>query len=285
MTPINVFTVDLEDWFQGLTSTNPQIERWPTLESRVVQATQRLLAILRAHRVQATFFILGYVADQHPALIEQICADGHELGVHGYYHRFVYRLTPDEFTRELEQGTAAVERITGVRPLGHRAPYFSVNASTPWAFDCLQKVGFRYDSSVFPTRNLLYGFPGAPRFPYQMAEQGLIELPVSTLRLGGKILPVIGGFYTRLLPYLCTRWAIRQLNRQGQPAITYIHPWEIDTGQRYNQVTARERITHYHGRGGLEAKLHRMFTDFHFGSMGTLFAQFASSKVNEPTMP
>jgi polysaccharide deacetylase family protein (PEP-CTERM system associated) len=276
---MNVFSVDLEDWFQGLTSTNPQIERWPSLESRVVQATQRLLAILRTHHVQATFFVLGYVADQHPTLIEQICADGHEIGVHGYYHRFVYRLTPDEFTQELERGIAAIERIIGQRPLGHRAPYFSVNASTPWAFDCMQKVGLQYDSSVFPTRNLLYGFPGAPRFPYRVDGHDLMEIPVSTLRLGGKTLPMLGGFYTRALPYPFTRWAIRQLNQQGQPAITYIHPWELDTGQRYNQVTPRERITHYYGRRGLEAKLHRLFTDFRFTSLGSLLPSF-NHKLN-----
>ncbi len=274
MLPMNGFTVDLEDWFQGLTSTNPQIDRWPSLESRVVQATQQLLAILRAHHVQATFFVLGYVADQYPTLIEQIGADGHEIGVHGYYHRFVHQLTPDEFTRELEQGIAAVERITGERPLGHRAPYFSVNAGTPWAFDCMQKLGLRYDSSVFPTRNLLYGFPGAPRFPYQVAGHELLEIPVSTLRLGGKILPIVGGFYTRALPYRLTRWAIRQLNRQGHAAITYIHPWELDTGQRYHQVTPRERITHYYGRDGLEAKLHKLFADFRFTSLGSLFHNF-----------
>lgn len=270
MTPPNVFSVDLEDWFQGLTSTNPKIERWPALESRVVQATERLLSILHTHRVQATFFVLGYVADQHPALIEQICAAGHELGVHGYYHRFVHRLTPDEFTCELEQGIAAVERITGLRPLGHRAPYFSINAATPWAFDCMQKLGIRYDSSVFPTRSLLYGFPGAPRFPYQVEGYGLMEFPVSTLQWRGTPFPILGGFYTRVLPYALTRWAIRRLNQQGQPAIIYIHPWELDTGQHFKQVTPRERITHYHGRHGLEAKLHRLFTDFRLTAMGTL---------------
>ncbi|MCX6043750.1 MAG: DUF3473 domain-containing protein [Chloroflexi bacterium] len=274
MTILNGFSVDLEDWFQGLTSTNPQIDRWPTLESRVVLATQTLLAILRTHHVQATFFVLGYVADQYPKLIEQICADGHELGVHGYYHRFVHQLTPDEFTRELEQGIAAVERIIGERPIGHRAPYFSINASTPWAFDCMQKLGLRYDSSVFPTRNLLYGFPGAPRFPYQVEGQSLLEMPVSTLRLGNKILPMVGGFYTRALPYRFTRWAIRQLNQQGHPVITYIHPWELDTGQHYNQVTPRERLTHYHGRQALTAKLHKLFTDFRFTSLDVLFRNF-----------
>jgi len=269
---MNIFTVDLEDWFQGLTSTNPQIDRWPSLESRVVTATQRLLTILRAHRIQATFFVLGYVADRHPALIEQIAADGHEIGVHGYYHRFVSRLTPAEFAQELEQSIAAVERITGVQPLGHRAPYFSINATTPWAFDIMQQLGIQYDSSVFPTRNLLYGFPGAPRFPYKVEALNLIELPVSTLQVRKATLPILGGFYTRVLPYIVTRWAIRRLQAQGQPAITYIHPWELDTGQRYNAVTARERVTHYHGRGGLEAKLHRLFSDFHFTTMGALAA-------------
>ncbi|MDQ3248979.1 MAG: DUF3473 domain-containing protein [Chloroflexota bacterium] len=266
----NIFTVDLEDWFQGLTSTNPQIDRWPQLESRVVAATHHLLAVLRLYHVQATFFVLGYVADQHPALIEQICADGHEIGVHGYYHRFVSRLTPGEFTQELTQSMTAIERITGSRPAGHRAPYFSINAQTPWAFACLADMGIRYDSSVFPSRNLLYGFPGAPRFPYRVEGYDLLELPVSTLQIRDLTLPVLGGFYTRVLPYAVTRWAIRRLHAAGQPAITYIHPWELDTGQRYNAVTARERITHYHGRRSLAAKLHRLFADFRFTTMGAL---------------
>ncbi|MEZ4866022.1 MAG: DUF3473 domain-containing protein [Caldilineaceae bacterium] len=272
----NVFSVDLEDWFQGLTSTNPQVARWPTLESRVVQATERLLTILRTYRVQATFFVLGYVADQHPALIERICSEGHEIGVHGYYHRFVHHLTPDLFTQELEQAIAAIMRITGVQPVGHRAPYFSINARTPWAFGCLQAAGMAYDSSVFPTRSLLYGFPGAPRFPYRIAEHDLVEFPISTLRLGRATLPMAGGFYLRALPYWVTRWAIRRLQQSGQPVILYSHPWELDTGQQYAAVTPRERITHYGGRRGLEAKLHRLFSDFAFTTMGALWTDFCN---------
>lgn len=272
--PVHAFTVDLEEWFQGLTSTNPQIERWPTLESRVVAATRQLLAILQQHQVLATFFVLGHVADQHPALVEEIRVAGHELGIHGYYHRFVHRLTPDEFRRELEQSIAAVERITGERPLGHRAPYFSINATTPWAFGCMQEFGLGYDSSVFPTRNLLYGYPGAPRFPYRVAGQAVVEFPVSTLRWGKVTWPIVGGFYTRLLPYPMTRWAIRSLARQGEAAIIYIHPWELDTGQNYPAVTPRERLTHYHGRRGLTRKLHRLFSDFQFGTLGALYERF-----------
>jgi hypothetical protein len=121
---VNAFTVDLEDWFQGLTSTNPQVDKWQSFESRVVSATQSLLDLLRSYQVQATFFVLGYVADQFPALIEDIRADGHEIGVHGYYHRFVSRSTPDEFARDLERSIQAVERVSGESPLGYRAPYF-----------------------------------------------------------------------------------------------------------------------------------------------------------------
>ena len=264
----HIFTVDLEEWFQGLTSTNSQVDRWHQFESRVETATGRLLDILRTYRIRATFFVLGHVADHHPGLVERVLGDGHEVGVHGYYHRFVYRLTREQFAAELDRSIEAVMRITGKAPIGHRAPYFSVNATTPWAFDCMASRGLRYDSSVFPTRNMLYGYPDAPRFPYLAEGVDLVELPASTVRVGGKTLPMAGGFYVRALPYAAIRWAIQRVERAGQPAILYIHPWEIDTGQTYPHVTARERITHYHGRRGLESKLHRLFSEFRFGPMG-----------------
>jgi polysaccharide deacetylase family protein (PEP-CTERM system associated) len=274
MQPTNAFSVDVEDWFQGLTSTNPRVEQWPRFESRVVPVTRRLLAILRTYHICATFFILGYVADQHPSLVEQIAADGHEIGVHGYSHRFIFRLTPDEFARELERSVRAVERITGEMPVGHRAPYFSINGNTAWVFDSLQASGFGYDSSVFPTpKVLLYGFPDAPRFPHRVEGHTLMEFPLSTLRWGGVNWPLAGGFYLRALPYAFIRWGIARLNRQGQPAIMYVHPWELDLDQDYQQVSLRERITHYHGRRRLEAKLHRLFTDFRFGPLRALLEQ------------
>jgi polysaccharide deacetylase family protein (PEP-CTERM system associated) len=270
----NAFTVDLEDWFQGLTSTNPQIERWPEFESRVEPATDNLLALLRNQHVQATFFVLGYVADRHPALIERIVDAGHEIGVHGYYHRFVHRLTPDEFANELELSIAAVERITGRQPLGHRAPYFSVNGTTPWAFSIMQAHGIQYDSSVFPTRNMLYGYPGAPRYPYRVDGTELIEFPASTVRAVGMTWPIAGGFYTRALPYSITRWAMNRLQSQEIPAVMYVHPWELDTGQTYSEVTARERITHYHGRSALETKLNRLLDDYEFTTLDNVRLQW-----------
>lgn len=268
----NAFTVDLEDWFQGLTSTNPQVDRWPEFESRVESSTARLLDMLRGHGVQATFFVLGYVADRYPRLIEEIADQGHEIGVHGYYHRFVYRQTRDEFARELERSIAAVHRITGEQPRTHRAPYFSINSDTPWVFSVLASQGIQSDSSVFPTRNMLYGYPSAPRYPFRVEGYELIEFPASTIRAAGGTWPMAGGFYVRALPYALTRWAMRRLQSQDMPAIIYVHPWELDTGQKYSKVTARERVTHYHGRRGLEAKLNKLLSDFSFGTLDALHA-------------
>ena len=279
---MNAFTVDLEDWFQGLTSTNPLVDQWPTFESRVVQATQRLLALLNEQQVKATFFVLGYVADAHPDLVEMICSQGHEIGVHGYYHRFVTRLTADEFAQELDQTIEVIYRITGQSPIGHRAPYFSLNSSTPWAFDILESRGFLYDSSVFPIRNTLYGFPEAPRFPYKVGGHQIFEFPASTMSIAGIKWPIAGGFYNRAMPYAMIRHGIRQTNKQGEPAIIYVHPWELDTEQVYSQVTVRERITHYHGRRRLQKKLRQLLSEFQFGTLQELMLQMAASGEYQP---
>ncbi len=270
----NAFTVDLEEWYQGLTSTNGRPETWPELESRVVPATEQLLDLLRDYEIRATFFVLGIVAEQHPQLIETIAAEGHEIGVHGYWHRFVSRMTRDEFAAELDLALTAITAVTGSTPLGHRAPYFSINAQTPWAFEVIASRGLHYDSSVFPTRNMLYGYPDAPRFPYPIEGTDLIEFPASTMRVGGRNWPIAGGFYNRVLPIELIRRGLKQVNDAGQPAVLYIHPWEMDTRQVYDQVRPRERLTHYHGRNGLEAKLRRLFDEFCFGPLVELLPAY-----------
>jgi polysaccharide deacetylase family protein (PEP-CTERM system associated) len=182
-------------------------------------------------------------------------------------------MAPADFSQELERSIKAIVGITGKKPIGHRAPYFSVNHTTPWAFDILQDHGFLYDSSIFPIRNGFYGYPGAPRFPYTASDGGLVEFPLSTVRLGGINLPVAGGFYLRVWPYAFVRWAIGQINRQGQPVVFYMHPWEIDLDQPPHPVTPRERITHYTGRRRLAPKLHRLFSEFRFGPLRNLLSQ------------
>jgi polysaccharide deacetylase family protein (PEP-CTERM system associated) len=266
-TMINALSIDLEDWFQGLTSTNRAPETWPRLESRVAANTGRLLALLEEYGVRATFFVLGYVADAYPDLVVQAAAAGHEIGVHGYWHRPIHRLTPEEFAAELERSLAILRPLANRPVIGHRASYFSINKESLWALDVLCEKGFRYDSSFFPTRNMLYGYPEAPRFPHRPGENDLVEFPISTTRWCGVNWPIGGGFYVRAWPYAVIRSGIRQLNRQGQPAIMYMHPWELDLHQPQPRVTPRERITHYHGRGSLESKLRRLLQDFRFAPL------------------
>jgi polysaccharide deacetylase family protein (PEP-CTERM system associated) len=279
---VNAFTIDLEDWFQGLTSTNPQPERWDSYEARVEANTLRLLALLDGFGVRATFFVLGHVAARYPDLIRHIAGAGHEVGVHGYWHLKVHRLTPERFVAELDRALEVLTPLVSQPIIGHRAPYFSINGQSLWALDVLLEKGFRYDSSFFPTRNMLYGYPDSPRFPHRLGPGGLVEFPVSTAQWLGISWPIAGGFYVRVLPYFVVRRGIRQLNRQGQPAIMYMHPWELDTDQDYRRVTLRERVTHYHGRRRLDRKLRQLFTEFKFSPLSSLLdSEMSTAPVHE----
>ncbi len=268
---INGLSVDLEDWYQGLTSTSRIPEAWPTFESRVVENTNHLLDILAEHEVRATFFVLGRVASDFPGLIAQIQEGGHELGVHGYYHRAVSQLTRDEFAAEIDRAITALEPIIDEPVIGYRAPMVSINKDCLWALEVLRDRGFEYDSSIFPTKNMLYGQYDAPRFPYHpIAGDSILELPLSTVSIMGLKIPIAGGFYLRTLPYWFIRWGIKRIHSEGQPAIMYMHPWEFDLKQPRIRVTPRERITHYHGRHSLEGKLHLLLQEFHFAPLKEL---------------
>jgi polysaccharide deacetylase family protein (PEP-CTERM system associated) len=267
---INAFTVDLEEWYQGLTSANRHPERWGSLEERAAGATEMVLDLLRSGGVRATFFVLGALAERQPDLIARIRDAGHEIALHGHMHRRVDGMTPEAFAAELDRGLEWVWAAARVRPAGHRAPYFSLRRDMDWAFEALEARGFHYDSSIFPARTALYGDPAAPRLPYRVPGRALVEFPVTTLRAGGRTWPATGGFYTRVLPLTVTRWAVRQANAAGAPAVIYLHPWELDTGQRYSHVTLRERVTHYVGRRGLAAKLAALFDEFRFAALEDL---------------
>lgn len=271
---INAFTVDLEEWYQGLTSANRHPERWESLESRSVEATETVLALLRAGGVRATFFVLGALAERQPGLVARIRDAGHEIALHGHLHRRVDGMTPEAFATELDRGLEAVWSAARVRPSGHRAPYFSLRRDMDWAFAALEDRGFGYDSSIFPARTTLYGDPSAPRLPYRVPGRTMVEFPITTLRAGGRNWPAAGGFYTRALPLRVTRQAVCQANAAGAPAVLYLHPWELDTGQRYPHVTPRERVTHYAGRRGLAAKLAALFDEFRFAALEDLLPEW-----------
>jgi polysaccharide deacetylase family protein (PEP-CTERM system associated) len=262
----NALTIDFEDWYQGLEI--PPAE-WGRFESRIVGAGRRLLQILGEADVKATFFVLGAVAEKHPEIVREIAAAGHEVGTHGYSHTLIYTQTPVVFREEMKRAVDVVEQITGAKILGHRAPFFSITKQSLWALDILGELGVRYDTSIFPVMNYRYGIEDAPRWPYDLEAGGrpLREFPISTWRILGKNVPIAGGAYFRIFPYAITRAGFRSINRQGKPAVFYLHPWEIDPAHPRIDLPRRIAATHYFNLKATEGRLVRLLRDFRFAPM------------------
>jgi polysaccharide deacetylase family protein (PEP-CTERM system associated) len=275
---VNAFSVDVEDWYQ-VSDFEDQVlpENWDRYESRVVPNTQRILRILDEFGVRGTFFILAWNAERHPALVEEIAAAGHEIATHGYGHRLVYELGKDQYRRDLELSQQILERILGRTARGYRAPSFSVTSQSMWALDVMLEAGIEYDSSIFPVQDSLYGIPGALRFPFVIHSRGereLVEFPMTTAKVAGRNLPLGGGAYLRVLPYTYMRWGMRRVNHEGQPAVVYIHPWELDPGQpRLKSRGKRGFSTHYINIETMEKKLRRLLTDFRFAPIADVLAE------------
>jgi polysaccharide deacetylase family protein (PEP-CTERM system associated) len=269
----NALSIDIEDYFQ-VSALAPYIPRaeWDQRECRVERNTQRILAMLAARRVKATFFMLGWVAERYPQLVRDIVAGGHELASHGWGHQRASDLDRRAFRDDVSRVKGALEDIGGVAVQGYRAPSFSIGPGNLWAFDILARTGYRYSSSIYPIAHDHYGMPDAPRFAHIVAP-GLLEVPITTLRLGGRNLPSSGGGYFRLLPYAVTRWMLRQVNRRdGESAIFYFHPWEIDPAQpRIPGIDAKTRFRHYVNLAANEEKLNRLLGDFRWGRMDEIF--------------
>ena len=270
---VNALTIDVEDYFQ-VSAFAPFIARseWATRECRVERNVERILAMLAARETKATFFTLGWIAERYPQLVRDIVAQGHELASHGYGHQRASDLSQAEFFADIDSAKKMLEDIGGVAVQGYRAPSFSIGSANLWAFDSLARAGYRYSSSIYPIKHDHYGMPDAPRFAHR-ARAGVLEVPVTTLRMGGRNLPSSGVGYFRLLPYALSRWMLRQVNRRdGQPAIFYFHPWEIDAGQpRIAGIDAKTRFRHYVNIDRMPARLERLLGDFAWGRMDRIF--------------
>jgi polysaccharide deacetylase family protein (PEP-CTERM system associated) len=228
--------------------------------------------MLDAHGTQATFFTLGWVAERYPGLVRRIVAGGHELASHGYGHERASDLDRAALHADLDRAKKLLEDIGGVAVRGYRAPSFSIGHGNLWAFDTLAETGHDYSSSLYPIQHDHYGMPDAPRFAHRR-DNGLLEIPVTTVRMGARNLPSSGGGWFRLFPYPLTRWMIQRVNRDDrQAAIFYMHPWEIDPGQpRVPGIDAKTRFRHYVNIGRTEAKLVRLLGDFRWGRMDRIF--------------
>lgn len=270
----NALTVDVEEFFQvaAFERTIPR-GAWDTTESRVELSTGRVLDIFATHGARATFFVLGWVAERHPALVRRIVAEGHEVASHGYDHTRVHNFTPAQFREDVVRTRRILEDITGVAIRGYRAPSYSINAKNLWALDVLAETGHVYSSSIYPIRHDLYGMPEAPRFPFRLRPDAILEIPVTTVRVGGRNYPCGGGGYFRLLPYPAFRWALRRVNAEdGQPGLFYFHPWEVDPEQpRVKDAPLKSRFRHYLNLDTMQARLARLLGDFRWGRMDEVF--------------
>jgi polysaccharide deacetylase family protein (PEP-CTERM system associated) len=269
----NALTIDVEDYFQveafaGIINRGD----WERYPARVERNTGILLDLLAEARVSATLFTLGWVAQRFPQIVRRITAEGHELASHGTDHCRVDQQSAEEFRADIRRAKAVLEDIGGTRVLGYRAPTFSINTRSDWAYPILMEEGYRYSSSVYPIHHDVYGQADAPRVPFS-PYPGLIEIPLTTVRLFGCNLPTAGGGYFRLLPYAVTRRALRTARQQSQsPCVFYLHPWEIDPDQpRQAQAPRLSRFRHYLNLGRTEGRLRRLLGDFDWTRIDRVF--------------
>jgi len=272
----NALTIDVEHWW-----CNEFLKKYlpENREDQLVDSVKFILDILDRYSVRATFFVLGSAAEEHPEVLEMIYERGHEIGSHAYSHEPLYRLTKEQFEEEIKQSIKIIHKTTGEKPLGFRAPNFSINNKTKWAFEILEKYGFRYDSSIFPIRTNLYGVPNAPLTPYRPSKEDvskhdpngkIIEFPLSVLRLVRINIPISGGFYLRVFPLRFIKWALKKVSKE-RPAVIYIHPWEIYPYTPRLKVPLLVRFEAYHGTG-LPAlrKFEILLREFKFKPIGDI---------------
>ncbi len=274
----NALTIDVEDYFMVSAFAGiVKIEEWSQYESRVERNTELLLDLLDEYETKATFFTLGWIAERYPSLIRKIFDRGHELASHGYSHRLVYDLTPEVFKEDTRTTKKIIEDVIGAEIIGYRAASYSVTKRSLWALDILAEEGFLYDSSIFPIRHDRYGYHEFDRFSKVVElqnSQRIVELPLSTVRLIGRNLPIAGGGYLRLLPLRFIKWGIGSINRkENRPAIIYLHPWELDPGQPRINGSKLSVFRHHVNIKNTEQKLKNLVGSFDFAPVKVVYAQ------------
>lgn len=284
----NALSIDLEDWPQSV--LDPSLP----ITGCVVRNTERVLALLQRHRVRATFFALGKPCEAHPKLLASVAGEGHEIATHGWGHELLFNMTPQRFRVDLQRSIDVIQSQVGMRPIGYRAPAFSITNATRWAGPILAELGIRYSSSIFPIAGRRYGIPSAPRFPHRWPTCNLIEFPLTTIRRFGRNLPVAGGGYFRLLPKAILSGAIREVNREGQPAVVYLHPYEFASGElstlqkRGLPLGLRTYLGQSLFRGLVPGRLHALLSEFPFAPLADVLRLNSAgvalpARTHEPT--
>jgi len=265
----------VEDYYMvSAFSSRVRFEEWSSFESRVGGNVDRILDILEERKVQATFFVLGWVGEKNPDVVRRIVSRGHEIGCHGYRHALAYDLGKEAFREDTRKAKGILEELTGAPVLGYRAPSFSITKRSLWALDVLVEEGFKYDSSIYPVRHDRYGYPGFSRVPVTIdTEKGkILEVPPPSLRFLGIVVPFGGGGYFRHFPLWFTDWGIRLVNqREGGSVVVYIHPWELDPDQPRIPCGRITAFRHYRNQHKTESRLHTLLRRHRFSSFRSVF--------------
>ncbi|MBT3317573.1 DUF3473 domain-containing protein [bacterium] len=272
----DILTIDLEEWFHGhnyLEAVPPEL--WDEQESRVVGNTDILLSMLESYNIKATFFVLGWTAERHPELVRKISDQGHEIACHSYGHPILYELSEKQFSDDLDKALKALLNA-GVKTVsGYRAPSFTMTPEVYRFRDILKAKGFTYDCSIFPIMHPRYGQPSAPRKSF-VADNGLLIIPMTTIRLFGMNFPFSGGGYMRLLPEFVQPLLSKIAKRQGVPVITYLHPWEIDDKKPEG---GQGRLMKFRSQGGQDTTVHKLEKLFQRGKFITMH-EFAENYLS-----
>lgn len=268
----NFLTVDLEDWFHilDLHANNLTAQNWDNLPSNLEQNTDRILGLLSEHKVLATFFILGFIADKYPALIRKIDSFGHEIACHGQNHDLIYDLTPQQFSDDIQRAKMGLEEMIGKPVKGYRGPGFSITRNNLWAFDVIAGAGFSYDATVYPGTHGHGGIDFLPSVPFTLITfdgHRIDEFPASVLRLGRYRVAFSGGGYFRLLPFFAMTRLVASYNSGGTPVMTYLHPRDLDPQTPRLSMPLKRRFKCYVNVSRSYEKLRRMLAHHSFGSV------------------
>jgi polysaccharide deacetylase family protein (PEP-CTERM system associated) len=267
---IGSLTVDVEEYFQvEAYAKNISINDWKNFESRIVYQIELLLDLFSEKGIKATFFILGIVAEKHPQLIKKISAMGHEIASHGYYHQHLTKLNSKLFFQDINDAKKLLEDLTSAEIIGYRAPCFSITPSNEWAFDNIRAAGYQYSSSTYPIEHDFYGVPLAPRTPYFL-DNGLLEVPVSTLKFAGKTKAAGGGGFFRLYPFWLYNMLLKKSSKQLEFFNFYTHPWEYDPQQPKLTGSLKSNFRHRVNQKTALTKLSKLCDNFSFDTVKNL---------------
>lgn len=286
LTQANALTIDVEDYFhvEAFSSVVKRTDWGNKYPLRVEKNTHHILNILEQHNVKATFFVLGWVAEACPTLSRAIVAGGHELASHGFSHQHANKQTQETFKQDIIRSKHLLEDQSGVRINGYRAPSFSIGQKNTWAFETLYQAGFIYTSSTYPVKHDIYGTPEWPRFKH-LRQEGIVEIPIPTLEVFNRNLPIGGGGYFRLYPYALSRYFIQRFKQQTQqPFSFYFHPWEIDPEQpKMRGISMKSRVRHYLNLPRMEPRIHQLLSDFNWDTMFNTYQLHGLVNDEEPS--